>query len=190
MSSVSRRKDLHSSEMLSCIPPGVLRRFHVMRLCVQVIKEFCGQIGAEPKQAQQVIRLAKKNGEWLGFLAVRFPPLKPRAAVQNLYWPIVCSDAIAYKQPYHVGFGTALGVPAVRCSICGRDATFVTEHVFTSGAQRERCAQQECVCQSDVIAEELCCLCSKAGCASGTLQLSAYSSNPQHASLDQPSPCQ
>eukprot|EP01023_Acetabularia_acetabulum_P022973 TRINITY_DN2255_c0_g1_i1.p4 TRINITY_DN2255_c0_g1~~TRINITY_DN2255_c0_g1_i1.p4 ORF type:complete len:127 (-),score=10.59 TRINITY_DN2255_c0_g1_i1:285-665(-) len=35
----------------------------------QVIKEFCSQIGAGPKQAQQVIRLAKKNGEWLGFLA-------------------------------------------------------------------------------------------------------------------------
>eukprot|EP01026_Neomeris_dumetosa_P046834 TRINITY_DN40007_c0_g1_i1.p2 TRINITY_DN40007_c0_g1~~TRINITY_DN40007_c0_g1_i1.p2 ORF type:complete len:125 (-),score=2.53 TRINITY_DN40007_c0_g1_i1:293-667(-) len=35
----------------------------------QVIKDFCGQIGAGPKQAQQVIRLAKKNGEKLGFLA-------------------------------------------------------------------------------------------------------------------------
>lgn len=35
----------------------------------QVIKEFCGGIGAGPKQAQAVIRLAKKNGEWLGFLA-------------------------------------------------------------------------------------------------------------------------
>lgn len=35
----------------------------------QVIKDFCGQIGAGNKQAQGVIRLAKKNGEWLGFLA-------------------------------------------------------------------------------------------------------------------------
>lgn len=35
----------------------------------QVIKEFCGVIGADGKQAQAVIRLAKKNGEWLGFLA-------------------------------------------------------------------------------------------------------------------------
>eukprot|EP01024_Parvocaulis_polyphysoides_P025977 TRINITY_DN23668_c0_g1_i1.p2 TRINITY_DN23668_c0_g1~~TRINITY_DN23668_c0_g1_i1.p2 ORF type:complete len:125 (-),score=2.32 TRINITY_DN23668_c0_g1_i1:254-628(-) len=35
----------------------------------QIIKDFCAQIGAGPKQAQQVIRLAKKNGEWLGFLA-------------------------------------------------------------------------------------------------------------------------
>lgn len=36
---------------------------------LQIIKEFCGTIGAGPKQAQAVIRLAKKNGEWLGFLA-------------------------------------------------------------------------------------------------------------------------
>lgn len=35
----------------------------------QVIKDFCSQIGAEKRQVQGVIRLAKKNGEKLGFLA-------------------------------------------------------------------------------------------------------------------------
>jgi hypothetical protein len=35
----------------------------------QVIKDFCKQIGVQTKQAQGLIRLAKKNGEWLGFLA-------------------------------------------------------------------------------------------------------------------------
>eukprot|EP00210_Caulerpa_lentillifera_P000270 g263.t1 len=35
----------------------------------QVIKSFCEVVGAERKQAQGVIRLAKKNGERLGFLA-------------------------------------------------------------------------------------------------------------------------
>eukprot|EP01026_Neomeris_dumetosa_P021520 TRINITY_DN187_c0_g1_i1.p3 TRINITY_DN187_c0_g1~~TRINITY_DN187_c0_g1_i1.p3 ORF type:complete len:108 (+),score=11.48 TRINITY_DN187_c0_g1_i1:141-464(+) len=35
----------------------------------QVIKDFCVEIGASSKLAQQVIRLAKKNGEKLGFLA-------------------------------------------------------------------------------------------------------------------------
>lgn len=35
----------------------------------QVIKEFGAQIGAETKQVQGLIRLAKKNGEMLGFLA-------------------------------------------------------------------------------------------------------------------------
>ncbi|KAF5839851.1 hypothetical protein DUNSADRAFT_18394 [Dunaliella salina] len=35
----------------------------------QVIKEFCSQFGVESKQVQGLIRLAKKNGEWLGFLA-------------------------------------------------------------------------------------------------------------------------
>eukprot|EP00899_Mesostigma_viride_P019206 jgi/Mesvir1/27287/Mv07120-RA.1 len=35
----------------------------------QVITEFCKDIGAGPKQRQGLIRLAKKNGEWLGFLA-------------------------------------------------------------------------------------------------------------------------
>lgn len=42
----------------------------LMFVCgLQIIKEFCTTVGAPPKQAQQVIRLAKKNGEWLGFLA-------------------------------------------------------------------------------------------------------------------------
>lgn len=35
----------------------------------QVIKDFCKQIGADTKQVQGLIRLAKKNGEKLGFLA-------------------------------------------------------------------------------------------------------------------------
>ncbi|KAG1678016.1 hypothetical protein FOA52_000812 [Chlamydomonas sp. UWO 241] len=35
----------------------------------QVIKEFCKLLGVDNKQVQGVIRLAKKNGEKLGFLA-------------------------------------------------------------------------------------------------------------------------
>lgn len=35
----------------------------------QVIKEFCKLLGVNNKQVQGVIRLAKKNGEKLGFLA-------------------------------------------------------------------------------------------------------------------------
>lgn len=35
----------------------------------QIIKEFCKLWGVDNKQVQGVIRLAKKNGEWLGFLA-------------------------------------------------------------------------------------------------------------------------
>jgi len=35
----------------------------------QVITEFCKSIGADAKQRQGLIRLAKKNGEKLGFLA-------------------------------------------------------------------------------------------------------------------------
>ncbi|XP_022760342.1 protein PROTON GRADIENT REGULATION 5, chloroplastic-like [Durio zibethinus] len=35
----------------------------------QVITEFCKSIGADAKQRQGLIRLAKKNGERLGFLA-------------------------------------------------------------------------------------------------------------------------
>jgi hypothetical protein len=34
-----------------------------------VIKDFGKQIGADGKQVQGLIRLAKKNGEKLGFLA-------------------------------------------------------------------------------------------------------------------------
>jgi hypothetical protein len=33
-----------------------------------VIKDFCKQFGVDNRQVQGVIRLAKKNGEWLGFL--------------------------------------------------------------------------------------------------------------------------
>ncbi len=38
-------------------------------LCAAVIKTFGAQIGAEQKQVQGLIRLAKKNGEKLGFLS-------------------------------------------------------------------------------------------------------------------------
>ncbi|ESW17817.1 hypothetical protein PHAVU_007G271000 [Phaseolus vulgaris] len=50
------------------------KRFNQLRgkaiaLHSQVITEFCKSIGADGKQRQGLIRLAKKNGEWLGFLA-------------------------------------------------------------------------------------------------------------------------
>lgn len=38
-------------------------------LIFKVINEFCKAIGADGKQRQGLIRLAKKNGEKLGFLA-------------------------------------------------------------------------------------------------------------------------
>ena len=38
-------------------------------LSFQVITEFCKGVGADAKQRQGLIRLAKKNGEKLGFLA-------------------------------------------------------------------------------------------------------------------------
>ncbi|XP_078429286.1 proton gradient regulation 5 [Wolffia australiana] len=50
------------------------QRFNQLRgkaiaLHSQVITEFCKSIGADGKQRQGLIRLAKKNGERLGFLA-------------------------------------------------------------------------------------------------------------------------
>jgi len=50
------------------------KRFNQLRgkgiaLHSQVITEFCKTIGADAKQRQGLIRLAKKNGEKLGFLA-------------------------------------------------------------------------------------------------------------------------
>ncbi|KAH7299484.1 hypothetical protein KP509_24G014200 [Ceratopteris richardii] len=50
------------------------KRFNQLRgkaiaLHSQVITEFCRSIGADAKQRQGLIRLAKKNGEKLGFLA-------------------------------------------------------------------------------------------------------------------------
>nr|BAE00073.1 PGR5 [Portulaca oleracea] len=50
------------------------KRFNQIRgkaiaLHSQVITEFCKTIGADAKQRQGLIRLAKKNGEKLGFLA-------------------------------------------------------------------------------------------------------------------------
>lgn len=41
----------------------------LLHLALQVITEFCKTIGADSKQRQGLIRLAKKNGEKLGFLA-------------------------------------------------------------------------------------------------------------------------
>ncbi|GMJ05462.1 proton gradient regulation 5 [Hibiscus trionum] len=50
------------------------KRFNQLRgkaiaLHSQIITEFCKSIGADAKQRQGLIRLAKKNGERLGFLA-------------------------------------------------------------------------------------------------------------------------
>ncbi|CAL9188209.1 unnamed protein product [Musa hybrid cultivar] len=50
------------------------KRFNQLRgkaiaLHSQVITEFCKTIGADGKQRRGLIRLAKKNGEKLGFLA-------------------------------------------------------------------------------------------------------------------------
>ena len=50
------------------------KRFNQLRgkaiaLHSQMITEFCKTIGADAKQRQGLIRLAKKNGEKLGFLA-------------------------------------------------------------------------------------------------------------------------
>ncbi|KAH7289328.1 hypothetical protein KP509_31G070400 [Ceratopteris richardii] len=50
------------------------KRFNQLRgkaiaLHSQVITEFCRSVGADAKQRQGLIRLAKKNGEKLGFLA-------------------------------------------------------------------------------------------------------------------------
>jgi hypothetical protein len=44
-------------------------RGKMISLHSQVIKDFGRQIGADIKQVQGLIRLAKKNGEKLGFLA-------------------------------------------------------------------------------------------------------------------------
>ena len=61
---------LHSQGMLlfpSTLPP--LSHTHTITKCNAVIKDFCKQIGADNKQIQGLIRLAKKNGEKLGFLS-------------------------------------------------------------------------------------------------------------------------
>ena len=38
-------------------------------VCYAVIKDFGKKVGADNKQVQGLVRLAKKNGEKLGFLA-------------------------------------------------------------------------------------------------------------------------
>jgi hypothetical protein len=55
-------------------PPLLPSRLHPSALALvhphaAVIKDFCKQVGVDNKQVQAVVRLAKKNGEWLGFLA-------------------------------------------------------------------------------------------------------------------------
>lgn len=44
-------------------------RGQAISLHSQIIKDFGKQLGADNKQVQGLIRLAKKNGETLGFLA-------------------------------------------------------------------------------------------------------------------------
>lgn len=51
------------------IKPFNLFRGKAISLHSQVIKDFGKQIGVDNKQVQGLIRLAKKNGEKLGFLA-------------------------------------------------------------------------------------------------------------------------
>lgn len=53
------RRNLGVTEVLKILTP----------ISLQVITEFCKSIGADAKQRQGLIRLAKKNGEKLGFLA-------------------------------------------------------------------------------------------------------------------------
>lgn len=50
---------------------GLLRAARLLLLAghSQVITEFCKVIGADKKLNQGLVRLAKKNGEDLGFLA-------------------------------------------------------------------------------------------------------------------------
>ena len=48
---------------------GFLLRVLLSLPCFAVIKEFGKNIGAEQKQVQGLIRLAKLNGEKLGFLS-------------------------------------------------------------------------------------------------------------------------
>jgi hypothetical protein len=55
-----------SSAHLLLLPSTMLR---LLLPVPAVIKDFCKQLGVDNKQVQGVIRLAKKNGEKLGFLA-------------------------------------------------------------------------------------------------------------------------
>lgn len=65
-----------------------MKRFNQLRgkaiaLHSQVITEFCKAVGADAKQRQGLIRLAKKNGERLGFLA--WWVLKPNEMLINVW---------------------------------------------------------------------------------------------------------
>ena len=62
-------KSVLSATQLICL--GVYCGIIINRLfpCCAVIKSFGQRIGADNKQVQGLVRLAKKNGEKLGFLA-------------------------------------------------------------------------------------------------------------------------
>ena len=47
----------------------ILNTFLFNSFLSAVIRNFCGKLGAESKQVQNLIRLAKKNGELLGLLS-------------------------------------------------------------------------------------------------------------------------
>jgi hypothetical protein len=57
----ARRREQHSHAPADPLPPSPPY--------LSVIKEFGKSIGVDNKQVQGLIRLAKKNGEKLGFLA-------------------------------------------------------------------------------------------------------------------------
>lgn len=51
---------------VTCLGQG---KFVHAFVCYAVIKDFGKKVGADNKQVQGLVRLAKKNGEKLGFLA-------------------------------------------------------------------------------------------------------------------------
>ena len=52
----------------ACLASYVWVTLHAL-VCYAVIKDFGKKVGADNKQVQGLVRLAKKNGEKLGFLA-------------------------------------------------------------------------------------------------------------------------
>jgi hypothetical protein len=68
-SQVGRSLSLSLSWVASCSHPFIVISSPPLFDFDQVITEFCKTIGADSKQRQGLIRLAKKNGEKLGFLA-------------------------------------------------------------------------------------------------------------------------
>lgn len=69
----SRQPSLPPALVPPPLPPTTIPPLLTIHLPVPpppaVIKDFCKQLGADTKQVQGLIRLAKKNGEKLGFLA-------------------------------------------------------------------------------------------------------------------------